>query len=209
MSILPIAVFASGSGSNLQSIIDHCEAGKINAEIKAVICNKPGAFAIERANNHGIPVILEDHKKYPTREAHEAKISERLLPLKVELLVLAGYMRLLTAEFIASYANKKKNLPGIINIHPALLPSFPGIHGYEEAFLYGVKFSGVTVHFVDEGEDTGQIIIQETFPRLNNDTLDKFRDRGLQIEHKIFPKAINLYANNKLKLRDRYVVIEE
>ena len=96
-----------------------------------------------------------------------------------------------------------------MNIHPALLPSFPGTSGYEDAFKYGVKFSGVTVHFIDDGVDTGPIILQETFPRHNSDTLDKFRDRGLAIEHKILPQAINLYANDKLELRDRYVVIKE
>lgn len=209
MSKLPIAIFVSGSGTNLQSIIEHCEGGKINAEIKVVVCNVPGAFAIERAKRHTIPVILEDHKQYSNREEHEAKIIERLEPFCPELLVFAGYMRLVTPAFITHFYNKKKKLPGIINIHPALLPSFPGTHGYESAFEYGVKISGITVHFVDEGEDSGPVILQETFHRLNNDTLDKFRDRGLQIEHEIFPRAINLYANNKLEIRGRYVVIKD
>lgn len=209
MSKLPIAVFVSGSGTNLQSIIEHCEADKINAEIKVVVCNVPGAYALERAKRHHIPVILEHHKQYPNREAHEAKIIERLEPFCTELLVFAGYMRMVTPAFITHFYNKKKNLPGIINIHPALLPSFPGTHGYESAFEYGVKISGITVHFVDEGEDSGSVILQEPFHRLNNDTLDKFRDRGLQVEHEIYPRAINLYANNKLEIRGRYVMIKE
>lgn len=209
MSKLVLAVFASGNGSNLQSIIDHCAAGKIDAEIRVVVCNKPGLLAIERAKKHEIPVILEDHRNYPTREAHEEQITKRLDPFKPELIVLAGYMRVLTPGFIRHWYNKKRNLPGIMNIHPALLPSFPGTHAYQDAFNYGVKLSGITVHFIDEGIDTGPIILQESFPRLNNDTLDKFCDRGLQIEHILYPQAINLYANDRLEIRDRYVVILE
>jgi len=118
-------------------------------------------------------------------------------------------MRLITPHFISHYYNKEKNLPGIINIHPALLPSFAGVNGYGDAFDYGVKYSGISIHFVDEGTDTGPIILQEILPRYNDDTLEEFRKRGLAIEHQLYPRVIQLYANDKLEIRGRYVVIKE
>ena len=209
MNKLRIAVFISGGGTNLQSIIDHCEAQKIDAEIVTVVSNKAKACGIERAKKHNIPTIIVESKKFKDRKEHEAEIIRQLDPYKPELLVFAGYMRLVTTDFIKHYYNKEKNLPGIINIHPALLPSFPGSSGYEDAFTYGVRYSGITIHFIDEGVDTGPIVLQETFPRYDSDGLEEFRERGLRIEHRIYPKAIQLYAQNKLKVEGRHVKILE
>ncbi len=209
MNKLKIAVFASGGGTNLQSIIDHCEDNKIDAEIVAVVSNKINAYAVERAKNHNITTIIVESKKFKDRNEHEAEIIKQLAPYNPELLVFAGYMRLVTPDFIRHYYNKEKNLPGIINIHPALLPSFPGTSGYEDAFDYGVKYSGITIHFIDEGVDTGPIVLQETFPRNDSDTLEEFKKRGLSIEHRLYPMAIRLYAHNKLKIEGRFVKILE
>ncbi len=207
MNKLKIAVFVSGSGTNLQSIIEHCENKKIDAEIVAVVSNKSDAYGIDRAKNHNIPTVIVESKKIKVRKEHEAEIIRQLQSYKPELLVFAGYMKLVTPEFIRYYYNKEKNLPGIINIHPALLPLFPGTSGYEDAFNYGVKHSGITIHFIDEGVDTGPIILQETFPRYNSDTLEEFKERGLNIEHRLYPMAIQLYARNRLKIEGRHVKI--
>lgn len=207
MSKLRIVVFVSGGGTNLQSIIDHCEAGKIDARVVAVVSNKSSAYALERAKNHKIPALLVESKKYKDRSEHEQEVVSQLEPYKPELLVFAGYMRLVSEQFIRHFYNKERNLPGIINIHPALLPSFPGTDGYGDAFKYGVKYSGITVHFIDEGVDTGPIILQETFPRKSTDTLEDFKKRGLEIEHELFPQSIHLYATNRLRIDGRYVKI--
>ena len=207
MNRLKIAVFVSGSGTNLQSIIDNCENGKISAEIVSVVSNNSDAYALERAKKHNIPAIFIESKKYKNRKEHEQEIIRQLDPFKPDLLVFAGYMRLVSSEFIRYYYNKERNLPGIVNIHPALLPSFPGTDGYGDAFKYGVKYSGITIHFIDEGVDTGPIILQETFPRYHTDTLEEFKERGLKIEHKIYPYAIDLYAKNKIKIDGRFVII--
>ena len=209
MNKLKIAVFVSGGGTNLQSVIDHSESGKIDAKIIVVVSNKSTVYGLERAKKHGIPTVLVESKKYKVRKEHEAEIIKQLEPYKPELLVFAGYMRVITPEFIRYYYNKEKNLPGIINIHPALLPSFPGTDGYGDAFNYGVKCSGITVHFIDEGVDTGPIVLQKSFPRYENDTIEEFKKRGLEIEHEIYPKAIQLYAQNKLRIEGRYVKILE
>lgn len=207
MNKLRVAVFVSGSGTNLQSIIDHCENQKLNAEVIAVISNKSSAFAVERAKKHNIPAIIIESKNYKDRKAHESEIVKQLDPFKPELIAFAGYMRLVSPEFIRHYYNKEKNLPGIMNIHPALLPSFPGTDGYGDAFKYGVKYSGITIHFIDEGVDTGPIILQQTFPRYDTDTLEEFKERGLRIEHKLYPQAIQLYAHNRLIIEGKYVKI--
>lgn len=208
MSKLRVVVFASGSGSNLQSIIDHAESGTLNIELSAVVCNKAGIKSIERAEQHEIPVHVIPSKGM-TREAHEALVIEALEPIQPELLVFAGYMRLVTASFIEHFYNKKKQLPGIINIHPALLPSFAGVDGYGDAYRYGVKFSGVTVHFIDSGMDTGPIIAQEILERRPDETLDEFKKRGLALEHQIFPKVIGWYATDRISVDERWVNIQE
>ena len=198
-----IAVLISGSGTNLQSIIDKAENNELPVNIACVISNNKKAFGLSRARNHNIPAYCINHKNFADRTQHEQAIIDILHKYKVELIVLAGYMRLLTSEFIKKYENK------IINIHPALLPAFPGTHGYEDAFNYGVKVSGCTVHFVDDGCDTGPIILQKVNPVLENDTPESFKKRGLKIEHEALPEAINLYCQRRLKVDGRKVKIIE
>lgn len=196
-----IAVFVSGSGTNLQSLIDKAESGWLPVEVACVISDKEKAFGLERARKHGIPAFFVDRKLHALREDHEEAIITILKQFDVELIVLAGYMRLLTSHLIGQYRNR------IINIHPALLPSFPGTDGYGDAWRYGVKVSGCTVHFVDEGCDTGPIILQGVNTVDESDTLESFRERGLKIEHQVLPEAIKLYCEGRLKVDGRRVKI--
>lgn len=198
-----IAVLISGSGTNLQAIIDNIESGYIKANLKCVISNMKNAYGLERAKKHNIPAIFIDHKKYKSRLDHEKEIIKILKENEVELVILAGYMRLLTSHIINEYKNK------IINIHPALLPSFPGTDGYGDAWKYGVKVSGCTIHFVDEGCDTGPIILQGINPIYPDDDFESFKKRGLEIERKKYPEAIKLYCEGKLKIEGRKVKILE
>jgi phosphoribosylglycinamide formyltransferase 1 len=196
-----IAVLISGSGTNLQSIIDRSESGDLPTEVACVLSDKEKAFGLERARKHGIPAYFVDPKAYARREDHEEAVMKLLAGHGVELVVLAGYMRLLTPHILGSYRNR------IINIHPALLPSFPGTDGYGDAWRYGVKVSGCTVHFVDEGCDTGPIILQGVNPIEEDDTFESFRERGLKLEHKVFPEAIKLYCEGRLRIEGRKVRI--
>jgi phosphoribosylglycinamide formyltransferase-1 len=195
-----LAVFVSGSGTNLQAIID----AKIwNVDIAVVLSNNPGVYALERAKKHCIPIEIVDHRNYQSREEYEREILMRLAPYNVDLIALAGFMRVLSPFFITSYKNR------IINLHPALLPSFPGIHAAKQALDYGVKFTGCTVHFVDEGVDTGPIILQAAVPIYDTDTESSLLERINQEEHRIYPKAIRLFAEGKLKIKGRRVFIRD
>jgi phosphoribosylglycinamide formyltransferase-1 len=196
-----VAVLVSGSGSNLQAIIDQAEAGTLPIGICCVISNKPDAFGLERARKHGIPAVCIPSKG-KTREQHEREIVAELESRGAQLVVLAGYMRLLGHGLLERFKGR------IINIHPALLPSFPGTHGYEDAWNYGVKVSGCTVHFVDEGCDTGPIILQAVNPVESGDTLETFKQRGLAIEHKALPEAIRLFCTGRLRIEGRRVIVE-
>jgi len=198
-----IAVLVSGSGTNLQSIIDRAESGWLPVDVRCVISDKPDAFGLKRAAKHDIPAFFLDPKQYPTREAHEQAVIDLLEKRDVELVVLAGYMRLLTATIVKRYPNR------IINIHPALLPSFPGTDGYGDAWRYGVKVSGCTVHFVDQGCDTGPIIVQRANPIEPEDTFESFKKRGLEIEHEALPEAIKLYCEKRLVVDGRVVKIRK
>jgi len=198
-----IGVLVSGSGSNLQSIIDQIEAGNLDAVINVVISNVASAFALERAQKHNIPAILIDHRDFETREDFEQKLIDVLNSYSIELVVMAGFMRVLTPLFIKTFHHR------IMNIHPALLPSFQGIHAQERAFAYGVKFSGCTVHFADDGVDTGPIIIQSVVPVFDDDTADTLQQRILREEHRILPQAIQFYAEGKLEIVDRKVRIRD
>ena len=197
---IPVAVLITGSGSNLQSIIDQTEAGTLPVRICCVISNKPDAFGLERARKHDIPAVcIASSGK--TRDEHEKEIIAVLESHGAELVVLAGYMRLLSSVLLERFKGR------VINIHPALLPSFPGTHGYEDAWNYGVKVSGCTVHFVDEGCDTGAIILQVVNPIEPDDTLEIFRQRGLAIEHQALPEAIRLYCADRLRIDGRRVIV--
>jgi len=197
-----VAVLISGNGTNLQAIIDNVKAGNINGKIVAVISNKADAFGLERAKQAGIPAFFIDHKGI-TREEHEQKIIEILEKNNIDLVVLAGYMRILTPLFVSKYKYR------LMNIHPALLPAFPGTDGYGDTFNYGCKVGGCTVHFVDEGVDTGPIIIQKTNPIEEGDTLEFFKERGLKIEHQALPEAIKLFCEDKLEIDGRKVKIKK
>lgn len=198
---LPIGVLASGSGSNLQSIIDHIEQGRLDAEIRVVISNNPDAYALTRAKKHGIPFVVVRHQEFPDRETFDGQMAEILMSYGVELVVMAGFMRVLSAQFLKAFPQR------VINIHPALLPSFPGLHGQQQAFNYGVKFSGCTVHFADDGVDSGPIIIQAVVPVLETDTEDSLAARILREEHRIYPQAIQFYAEGRIAIRNRQVKI--
>lgn len=199
---LRIGVLASGSGSNLQSIIDRSLEGHLDAKIVVVIANVPGAGALERANRAGIETRCIDHKSFADRQTFDREVVATLQDAGVELVVLAGFMRIISEVLLEAYPQR------IINIHPALLPAFPGLHVQKKALDYGVKFAGCTVHFVDGGVDTGPIIIQAVVPVLDDDNEESLAARILQEEHRIYPRAIQLFAEGRLKLRGRRVIID-
>ncbi len=200
---LKLGVLVSGSGSNLQSIIDRIEAGALNAEIGVMITNKPDAYALVRCEKHGIPVVVIRHQDFRTREDFDRGMIEVLQSHAVELVVMAGFMRVLTPVFLKAFPMR------IMNIHPALLPAFPGTHVQQQAIDYGVKFSGCTVHFADEGVDTGPVIIQAVVPVLPQDTADTLAARILKEEHRIYPKAIQFYAEGRLLVSGRKVIVQD
>jgi phosphoribosylglycinamide formyltransferase-1 len=199
--MLKIAVLASGNGSNLQAIIDAIEAGQLNLELACVISDKANAFALERARKHYIAAYAVPPKSFADRPAHEKAIQAILEENGVQLIVLAGYMRILTPGFIQTYQHK------IINIHPALLPSFPGAHGIRDAFEYGVKVTGVTVHFVDEGVDSGPIIAQVPVVVEENDTMDTLEAKIHAEEHKLYIRALSYISENRIQISGRRVHI--
>ena len=201
MKKVTLGVLVSGSGSNLQAIIDNIEASRLSAEIKVVISNEPEAYGLVRAENHHIRTMVINHRDYDSREAFDQGLVTALKENGVELVILAGFMRVITPTFLKAFHNR------ILNIHPALLPAFPGVHVWQEAIDYGVKFSGCTVHFVDEGTDTGPIIIQSVVPVLDDDDADSLSARILKQEHKIYSRAIQLFAQDRLEITGRRVKI--
>ena len=196
-----IGVVVSGRGSNLQSIIDHIAEGKLNVEIAVVVSDHKEAFALERAAKAGIPTAVVERKGCKDKAEFEDKIDAALRDKGAEVVVLAGFMRILTGHFISRWENK------IINIHPALLPSFKGVDAQGQAVDYGVKIAGCTVHFVDEGTDTGPIILQKAVPVFDDDTEETLAARILIEEHKALPEAIQLWAEGKLTIKGRKVYV--
>jgi len=190
--MINIGVLISGRGSNLQAIIEACENGDISARVAIVISNKAEVYGLERARQRNIPTAVLTSEK---------EIVQELEKYEVELVCLAGYMKIVGAALLKKYFGK------MINIHPSLLPSFPGLHGQKQALDYGVKVSGVTVHFVDEGCDTGPIILQATVPVLDDDTEDTLSARILEQENKLYPQTIKLFAQGKLQLVGRKVCV--
>ncbi len=193
-----IGVLISGRGSNLQSLIDNVKSGYIDGEIAVVISDVEDAYGLERAKNAGIPAIFIDPKG-KKREDFDAEMAKVLDEHKVGLVCLAGYMRILGNDFVRRYAGRA------MNIHPALLPSFPGLDAQEQAFEHGVKVSGCTVHFIDEGVDSGPIIIQRAVPVDEDDDEHTLAARILEQEHKIYPEAVSLFAQGRLKIEGRRV----
>ncbi len=207
MQRIRIGVLASGGGTNLQSIIDACERGEIDGDVAVVISNVPEAFALERARKHRIDAYSFPHQGV-TREQHEADVIECLEQHKVNLVCLAGYLRMLTPVFINKYAGR------LMNTHPALLPAFggKGMHGlkvHQSVLDYGCKVSGCTIHFVTLEVDGGPIILQKAVPVQEGDTAETLQERVLKEEHKLFPRAIQLFAQGKLKIDGRLVRIFE
>ena len=198
---LRIGVLASGGGTNLQSIIDGCINGNINGEIVTVISNNPGAGALQRASNAGINTTCINHRDFDQRDEFDAKVVACLSEKNVELVVLAGFMRIIGQQFLDAFPEQ------IMNIHPALLPAFPGLHVQQKALDYGARFAGCTVHFVDGGVDTGPIIAQAVVPVLDDDTNDSLSARILVQEHIIYPQAIQWFAQGALRIKKRKVTV--
>jgi phosphoribosylglycinamide formyltransferase-1 len=199
---LRLGCLASGGGSNLQAIIDRCRDGSLPAEISVVISNKPDSGALQRARRAGIPALCIDHRNYPSREDFDRAVVAALIEAGVELIVLAGFMRLISDVFLDAFPGR------IMNIHPALLPAFPGLHVQRKALEYGARVTGCTVHFVDGGVDTGPIVIQAVVPILDDDTEESLSARILEQEHRIYPRAIELFAQGRLRIDGRRVRIE-
>jgi phosphoribosylglycinamide formyltransferase 1 len=206
-SPLRVAVLASGRGSNLQAIIDAIEAGQVQASIVAVISNKKDAPALERARKHGIKDLFVDPKpcagQPDSREQYDRALLAVLRQHEVDLILLAGYMKIVTAVLVTAYANR------MMNIHPSLLPSFPGLDVQKKAIEWGCKLAGCTVHFVTEGVDEGPIILQAAVPILDDDTAETLAARILIQEHKLYPRAVELFAEGRLRVEGRRVIIEE
>ncbi len=206
ISPLRVAVLASGRGSNLQAIIDTVEAGQVDARIVAVISNKKDSQALERARRHRLKDVFVDPKPFAGqpdgREAYDRMLLEVLQQHDAELVLLAGYMKIVTAVLVNAYANR------MMNIHPSLLPSFPGLDVQKKAIEWGCKLAGCTVHFVTEGVDEGPIILQAAVPILDQDTPEALATRILEQEHKIYPRAVQLFAEGRLRVDGRQVFIE-
>ena len=192
-------MLVSGQGTNLQALIDQMEQGALAAEISIVISNVKEAFALERANNHGINTVFLDPKSYPDKKEFDRALIDLLQGEAIDLVCLAGFMRILGKSFISSFAGR------IINIHPSLLPAFPGLHPQRQALEYGVKFSGCTVHFVDEKVDNGPIILQSVVPLYDSDDEETLSRRILEQEHLIYPRAVQLIVENRLDVTTRKV----
>lgn len=198
---LKIAVLASGRGSNLEAILEAVAAGRLDATVKLVLVNVASAGAIDIAKRFEVPYAVVANAGMPRKE-HELKVIEELKKHDLDFVVLAGYMRVLSPQFLAEFKDSK-GFFRVINIHPSLLPSFPGIRGYEEAYEYGVKVAGVTVHLVDERVDHGPILAQAAFNREVDDTLETFKARGLRIEHDLYPQVLQEIAQKGVSFFSR------
>ncbi|MFZ5799787.1 MAG: phosphoribosylglycinamide formyltransferase [Candidatus Omnitrophota bacterium] len=196
-----IAVFASGFGSNLQAIIKAIKQGRLDANLALVVSDKKDAYALKRAKRAGIKTLLLEPAKFPSREAFEDEVLKALKEEKVELVVLAGFMRIIGKVLLENFPNR------ILNIHPALLPAFKGSWGIRDAFEYGVKITGVTVHIVDDKMDHGPIILQGVIKIATKDTLESLEKRIHRLEHKLYPAAIQVMLSGKIKVEGRKVVI--
>ena len=196
-----IAVFASGRGTNFGAIIRAVKKGKIKANLSLLVCDNPKAAVINKAKRAGIKVALVKREDFSSKNDFEARIIQRLEENKIGLIVLAGFMRILSPELVQKYKGR------ILNIHPALLPSFKGEEGIKDAFDYGVKLTGVTVHFVDEEMDHGPIILQKEVAIEETDTAESLESKIHKLEHKLYPEAINLFVEGRLSIEGRKVRI--
>lgn len=196
---LNIAILASGNGTNAQAMMDKAAAGLLDVNIVTVICNRPGAGVIARAQKAGVPCVTLDHTTASDRESYDLRLVEELHRAGTELAVLAGYMRLLSGSFLRAFRGR------VINLHPALLPSFPGLHGGADALAYGVKLSGCTVHFVEEQMDSGPVIIQAAVPVNAGEPEEALMGRIHALEHRIYPQAVQWLAQGRISVQGRQV----
>lgn len=201
--LLRVGVLASGRGSNFQALVEAARAGRLPAVVAVLISDRGTAPALEIARAHGIEALVLDPKQYPNREAHEKAIIAALEERRVGLVCQAGYMRILTATYIEHFRGRA------LNIHPSLLPAFPGLHAQRQALEHGVRVSGATVHFADEGVDTGPIVLQAAVPVLPGDIEETLSRRILAEEHRIYPEAVRLFAQGRLRIEGRIVHIRE
>jgi len=196
-----IAVFASGNGSNFQAIADAIMEGRIKARLELLVCDKPTAYVLERAKSFGVESLLIEKNNFSSKEEYERQILKKLKEKNIGLVVFAGYMKMVGPDILKAYKDK------IINIHPALLPCFKGTEGIKDAFDYGVKVTGVTIHFVDEGMDSGPIIMQEAVEIKSNDTQETLSKNIHKVENRIYPEVIRLFVEGRLKIVGRKVEI--
>ena len=196
-----IGVLISGRGSHLRNLIARCQSGEIDASVVTVISNKADAPGLQYAKEAGIESVVLSHRNYPDREKFDEQLAENLEQEKVDLVCLAGFLRLLSAPFVRRFPLR------IMNVHPSLLPAFPGLHAQEQAIEYGAKVTGCTVHFIDEGLDSGPIILQKAMEVLPQDTAETLADRLLPLEHKTYAEAVKLFFENRLKVEGRKVII--
>ncbi len=200
--MINIGVLASGRGTNLQAIIEAVEEGRIDGKICITISDNSDSYALKRAKQYNIETQYINFRSFKNREDYDKKVVECLKEKKIDLVALAGYMRILSSYFIKAYKNK------IMNIHPALLPSFPGLHAQKQAVEHGVKVSGCSVHFVDEGMDSGPIILQKAVEVSDNDTEESLAEKILKEEHQVYPRAIQLFSEGRLVIKGRKVFIK-
>lgn len=194
MGALDLGILVSGSGTNLQAVLDAVAEGRLAASVRLVVSNKADAFALERARRAGVPTRVLSHREHTSRESFDTALAEALREAGVSHVVLAGFMRVLGPEFLSAFPGR------VVNIHPALLPAFPGLHAQEQALRYGVKVTGCTVHFVDAGVDTGPIIAQRSVPVLEGDSVETLSSRILLEEHRLLVQALEWLAEDRLEL---------
>lgn len=200
---LRLAVLVSGRGSNLMAILKNIAQGNLNADIELLISDKPDAAALQKAREAGIETLCIPPKDYPNRDAYEKRMIEEIKRAGIDIIVLAGYMRLVGKGFLSAFKHR------VLNIHPALLPAFTGLHAQRQALAYGVKYSGCTVHFVDEGMDTGPILNQVVVPVYDNDDEESLTQRILAEEHKIYSQSLQLIAEGRVYIDGRRVIVKE
>jgi len=207
--VIRLGVLASGGGTNLQAILDACAGRRISAEVAVVVSNVPGAGALERARKAGVATEVVPSKGVADREAYDLGLVQVLRSHRVDLVCLAGYMRIVTPAFLRAFAAtpESRGCPRVVNVHPGLLPSFPGLHAQRQCLEYGARFAGCSVHFVDEGTDTGPVVVQAVVPVLPGDTEETLAKRILEQEHRIYPQAIQWFAEGRLSVEGRKVLL--
>jgi phosphoribosylglycinamide formyltransferase-1 len=208
--VIRLGVLASGGGTNLQAILDACAARRIDAEVAVVVSNVPTAGALDRARRANVEALVVPSKGVTDREGYDLQLVEALRARKVDLVCLAGYMRIVTPAFLRAFGPTPatRGCPRVVNIHPGLLPSFPGLHAQRQCVEYGARFAGCTVHFVDEGTDTGPVIVQAIVPVLPGDTEEQLAARILQQEHRLYPQALQWFAQGRLSVAGRAVTVD-